>query len=402
MIPMYLVKQNFTCKSINNIEEHILSELNNMGIREKIFSGMKLCLTYGSRGFPYGFKVISTLIEIFKSWGADPFIIPAMGSHGGGTDEGQMQVLKKMGITEEALKVPVKSCVDSVYTGQTSGGVPVYCDKYALEADGVFLFNRIKPHTGFRAPIESGLTKMMSVGMGKVKGAEVAHKAGLGHHLVDMSDVIEKNIKLLGGLASVDNFNGDALVLKGVRPENRKKTEEELLKLAWEQLPKLPFNHLHILIVDFMGKNISGSGMDVNVIGIHRRIGGDPVLKYETIVVLDLTPESKGNALGIGYADITTKALVDKIDFQNTYKNGLTTGFLGSVKIPCTLPAEREAILTAFNLHGLKDCKIARIKDTKHLEHLWISEPLLKEAANFEIIKKTDSIFNCAGNYMTH
>ncbi|GAW92258.1 DUF2088 domain-containing protein, partial [Calderihabitans maritimus] len=300
---------------------------------------------------------------------------------------------------EEALNVPIKSCVDAVLVGQTPSGVPVYCDKYALEADGVFLFNRVKPHTGFRAPIESGLSKMMAVGMGKVRGAEEAHRAGLGHHLVEMADVIANKINLLGGIASVDNFQGEALVLKGVKPEERKEIEKELLKLAWEQLPKVPFNHLHVLIVDQMGKNISGSGMDVNVIGIHRRLGGNPVQRYETLVVLDLTPESKGNALGIGYADITTQELVNKIDFQNTYKNALTTGFLGSVKIPCTLPTEREAIETACKLYELQNCRVARIKDTKHLEYLWISEALLPEAQNMEIIKKVDSIFDTGVYY---
>lgn len=394
MLPMYLVKQNFTYRTIDNVEDHIRAEMHNMGIRERIFPGMRICLTYGSRGFPYGVSVIRTLVETFKAWGADPFIVPAMGSHGGGTDEGQIQVLKKLGVTEEALNVPIKSCVESVLLGETNGVIPVYCDKYALEADGVFLFNRVKPHTGFRAPIESGLTKMMAVGMGKVKGAEAAHQAGLGHHVVEMADVIEKKINLLGGIASVDNFRGEALVLKGVRPEERIETEKALLKLAWEQLPKVPFDHIHVLIVDRMGKNISGSGMDVNVIGIHRRLGGNPVQKYETIVVLDLTPESEGNALGIGYADLTTEELVNKINFCNTYKNAFTTGFLGSVKIPCTMPSAREAIEAACNMYGVRDCRVARIKDTKHLEYLWISEPLLKEAANLEIIKRVDSVFD--------
>ncbi|MFZ5651735.1 MAG: lactate racemase domain-containing protein [Bacillota bacterium] len=392
MLPMYLVKQNFTYRLIDNVEDHIRAEMHS--IRERIFPGMKICLTYGSRGFPYGVRVIRTLVETFKAWGADPFIIPAMGSHGGGTDEGQIQVLKKLGVTEEALNVPIKSCVESVLIGETNGGIPVYCDKYALEADGVFLFNRVKPHTGFRAPIESGLTKMMAVGMGKVKGAEAAHQVGLGHHIVEMADVIEKKINLLGGIASVDNFRGEALLLKGVRPEERIETEKALLKLAWEQLPKIPFDHLHVLIVDRMGKNISGSGMDVNVIGIHRRLGGNPVQKYETIVVLDLTPESEGNALGLGYADLTTKELVNKINFFNTYKNAFTTGFLGSVKIPCTMPSAREAIEAACKMYGVRDCRVTRIKDTKHLEYLWISEPLLKEAANLEIIKRVDSVFD--------
>lgn len=397
MFPMYLVKQNLDCSSIIDVEAHVRSELNGMGLRDRVTPGMKICLTYGSRGFPYGLRVIRTLVDVFKAWGADPFIVPAMGSHGGGTDEGQVQVLQKMGITEESLGVPVKSCVDSVYLGDTPGGVPVYCDKYALEADGVFLFNRVKPHTGFRAPIESGLTKMMSVGLGKVKGAEAAHRAGLGHVLVEMARVIDQKINLLGGIASVDNFQGDALVLKGVKPEDRENAEQELLKLAWQQLPKIPFDHLHVLIVDEMGKNISGSGMDVNVIGMHRRLGGKPVQNYETLVALDLTPESKGNALGIGYADITIQSLVDKIDFQNTYKNSLTTGYLSSVKIPYTLPTEREAIETACNLHCGEDCRVVRIKDTKHLEYLWISEPLLAEAKNLEIIKKVNSIFDTVG-----
>lgn len=397
MFPMYLVKQPFDYRSIIDVEAHIRAELNSMGLRDRVSPGMKICLVYGSRGFSYGPRVIRTLVDVFKSWDAEPFIVPAMGSHGGGTDEGQVQVLQKMSISEELLGVPVKSCVEAVYLGDTPGGVPVYCDKYAMEADGVFLFNRVKPHTGFRASIESGLTKMMSVGLGKVKGAEAAHRAGLGYALVEMARVIEENINLLGGIASVDNPLGDALILKGVKPEDREKVDQDLLKLAWQKLPKIPFDHLHLLIVDEMGKNISGTGMDVNVIGMHRRLGGNPVQNYEILVVLDLTPESKGNALGIGFADITVKSLVDKIDFQSTYKNALTSGFLGSVKIPFTLSIEHEAIETACNLRCDKACRVVRINNTKSLEYFWISESLLAEAKNLEVIKAVDSIFDTIG-----
>lgn len=394
MFTMYLVKQQFNCDAVTNVEEHVGNELKRMEVRKQVFPGMKICLTYGSRGFAYGFSVIKALVENFKAWGADPFIIPAMGSHGGGTDEGQIQVLKKMGISEESLGVPVKSCVESVHIGETPRGIPVYCDKHALGADGVFLFNRVKPHTGFRAPIESGLTKIMAVGMGKVKGAEAAHRAGLGNHLVDMARVLEKHINLIGGIASVDNFRGEPFILKGVKPDEREKTEKELLNVAWGNLPKIPFEHLNVLIVDQMGKNISGSGMDVNVIGMHRRLGGTPTLNYETLVVLDLTDESKGNALGIGYADLTTKKLVDKIDFQNTYKNALTTGFLGSVKVPCVIPTEQEVIKTACGFYQPATCRVVRIKDTKHLEYMWISEPLLEEAQGVKVIRKVNSIFD--------
>ncbi len=398
MFSMYLVKQKFNCESITNIEEHVERELKRLGLYNKVFPGMKICLTYGSRGFPYGFRVIKALVDNFKAWGAEPFIVPAMGSHGGGTDEGQIQVLKKMGISEESLGVPVKSCVESVFIGETPHGVPVYCDKYALEADGVFLFNRVKPHTGFRAPIESGLTKMMAVGLGKVKGAEAAHRAGLGKHLVEMARVIDQHIKLLGGIASVDNFRGELYILKGVKPLEREEVEIQLLKAAWGQLPGIPFDNLDVLVVDRMGKNISGSGMDVNVIGMHRRLGGAPTLNYRTLVVLDLTEESNGNALGIGFADLTTRTLVDKIDLQNTYKNALTTGFLGSVKIPCILPTEKEAIETACSYYQPEKCRVVRIRDTQHLEYIWISKPLLKEAYGLEVIKRVDSIFECNDN----
>ncbi|WP_027363832.1 nickel pincer cofactor-dependent isomerase, group 22 [Desulfotruncus alcoholivorax] len=393
MFPMYLIKQSYDCQMITNIEEHVRGELERIGAREKVFPGMNLCLPYGSRGFPYGLRVIQTLAEIFKSWGAEPFIVPAMGSHGGGNDKGQAEVLEKMGITEQVLKVPIKSCAQGVYLGRTSQGVPVYCDKYALEADGVFLFNRVKPHTAFRAPIESGLTKMLTVGLGKPEGAQAAHRAGLGRHIVEMAEIVERNIKLIGGIAAVDNFRGDALILKGVRPKERQKADMELLQTAWCHLPRLPFEHLHVLVIDQMGKNISGTGMDINVIGLHRRFGGNPDKNYQTIVVLELTSETKGNAHGIGYADITTRQLVDRIDWQTMYKNAITTGILSSVKIPCTLPSEREAIETACRIYGLNGCRVARIKDTKHLEYFWVSEPLLNELEDIEIIKKVDDIF---------
>jgi len=391
---MYLIEQRLNTDCITNIEEHVQEELERIGLGKEIYPGMNVGIAYGSRGFSYGPKVLSILIGFFRSHGAKPFIIPAMGSHGGGTELGQIQVLNKIGINEENLQIPIKSSVDSVLVGYTPNDIPVYCDKYALEADGVFLFNRIKPHTAFRAPIESGLCKMMAIGLGKVNGAQAIHRAGLGKHIVEAARVIKTKIKLLGGLASIDNSEGDAYMLRAVEPTNIEAAEEEMLIKAWGQLPMIPFDCLNILIIDWMGKNISGSGMDVNIVGMHRRLGGIPKQTFETVVVLDLTSESKGNALGIGYADITTKKLVEKIDYASMYKNGLTAGFLGHMKIPYTVLTNNEAITTAMELHKGKDLRIVRIKDTKSLKYIWVSENLLKECKDYKVIKKVDDILD--------
>ncbi|WP_240675814.1 lactate racemase domain-containing protein [Ammoniphilus sp. CFH 90114] len=374
---MYLVEQPFNKKKIENITETVKNEL--ARFKPHIKPGMRLALPSGSRGFPYGVEVMKVLADTFRSWGADPFIIPAMGSHGGGTAEGQIKVLENLGISEQTIGIPVCSSMEVVHLGQTPSGVDVYCDRLAFEAEGIFIYNRIKPHTAFRAPIESGLSKMLAVGLGKKKGAETLHRAGLGAHIVEAARLIREKTRFIGGLAIVDNPWGEALEMKAARPDEMEEIEEQLLKLAWENIPLLPYDHLHVLIIDYIGKDISGSGMDVNVVGMHRRLGGTPTQHFETIVALDLTLASKGNALGIGYADITTRELVDKINMQAIMENAIATGFLGTAKIPVTMPSKQAAIDLAVRLHSTKDLRVARIKNTKYLQQFWISEALFRE-----------------------
>lgn len=374
------VRQDIPADRVADLEGALVEGLERAGVWQRVRPGMRVAITSGSRGFSYNVTVLRTLVAQLKARGAEPFIFPAMGSHGGSTAEGQEQVLRDLGITPESVGAPIRSSMEVVQLGTTASGMPVFCDRLAYEADGIILFNRVKPHTAFRGPIESGLVKMAVVGMGKRHGAEAAHRAGLSSEvLLEGFRLVREKTRLLCGIATVENFREEAAELRVLLPEEIPEQEPLLLKKAWDLLPRLPFDRLDVLVVDRMGKDISGTGMDVNVIGIHRRIGGTGLPDIRTIVVLDLTPASHGNALGVGFADLVPRRLVDKIDFKATYANVITTGFYGSGKIPVTLPTAREAVEVALRPFEPDRVRLVRIRDTKHLDTFWVSQALLPE-----------------------
>jgi hypothetical protein len=285
-------------------------------------------------------------VAALKSMGLKPFVIPAMGSHGGGKAEGQTGILADLGITRASVGAPIVSNMDVVSLGRIGSGAEVFFAKDALNADHIVVINRIKPHTAFRSEVESGLCKILAVGCGRQKGAANMHRYDLAQTIVPAARLIIQQAPVLCGLAVTENALGGTHSLKLTRPAEFPARDSEFLKIAWTLLPRLPVDDLDILLLDEMGKNVSGAGMDPNVIGFWRREGGPRRPDYRILVVLDLTPHSHGNATGIGMADLTTRRVVDSVDWEATYLNAFTSGVLRSARMPIqsTIATNRASI----------------------------------------------------------
>jgi hypothetical protein len=310
----------------------------------------------------------------------EPYIIPAMGSHGGATAEGQAQVLAELDITEGSVKAPIISNMEVVSLGHIESGAEVFFAKDALVADHLVVINRVKPHTVFRSEVESGLCKILAVGCGRQKGAENMHKYDLGKTIIPAARLIMQKTSVLCGLAVTENAFGGTHSIKLAGPQEFAAVDREFLKIAWTLLPKLPMDDLDILLVDEMGKNVSGAGMDPNVIGFWRREGGARKPDFRILIVLDLTPHSHGNATGIGMADLTTRRVIDQIDWNATYMNVFTSGVLRSARMPIPLENDRAAVEVALaRVPVPANARMARIINTSKLATFWASEAILPE-----------------------
>ena len=386
---MYRVRQRSDDTRVDNIAETVKSEMNKLSF-QTVKPAQRIAITAGSRGVANIAEILRAIVDFCQSIGAEPFIFPAMGSHGGATSEGQLAVLRQLGVTESYVKAPVLSSMETKEIGKTEDGVPVFIDKHAHSADHIIVVNRIKSHTKFKAPIESGLMKMMAIGMGKHKGAELYHRAAIqytfGRIIIGAGREVIARAPVLCGLGIVENSSGETARIAALRPEEIESKETELLLLAKEKMAKLPFDEIDLLIVDEMGKDISGVGIDPNVTGRNRDIlaGFPHPTHIKRLFVRDLTEKSKGNATGIGLADITTKRLVDKINRSATYINCITGISLEKAAIPMYVENDREAIEIALGSIGLtppEESKIMRIKNTLQLEVVEISEAYV-EASN--------------------
>jgi len=383
---MVEVRQKIHAPRLEDFIGEIRKELNRVNLSEKIKPGDEIAITAGSRGIAHYREILSTVIGEVKKAGGKPFLVPAMGSHGGATPEGQLAVLRELEITSETMGVPIRATMEVDEIGRLENGVPVYVDRNALKADGIIVVNRVKPHTDFKGEIESGLMKMLVIGLGKQKGAEMIHSyRSEGYHklLPEAARLMLKKLPIIVGLAIVENAFHEIAIVKAIEPENIEEEEKKLLKKAKSLIARIPFKDIDVLIIDEIGKNISGTGMDTNVVGRFWLPGEyEPSApKIKRIVVLDLTEETRGNAIGIGLADITTKRLVDKIDYQATFVNALTAGHVEGSKTPAFLPNDREAITIALRTCGPidpREAKVVRIRNTLNLERMWISEGLLK------------------------
>jgi hypothetical protein len=384
---MVEAKQEFDQPKVEDIKKEIRQELVKKGLKDRVRKGQRIAVTAGSRGIANIAEILATVVEEVRKAGGEPFIVPAMGSHGGSTPEGQVEVLCSLGVTEETVGAPIVSSMEVDPVGTLEGGVTVYLDRKALQADGIFVVGRVKPHTDFKGGIESGLLKMLAIGLGKQKGAEMIHWHKYdGYHRImpEAGKLIAEKTNVVMGLAILENASHETAMVRALLPGEFVAGEMMLLETAKGLLPRIPFKEVDVLIVEEIGKNISGVGMDTNVTGRFWMPGeSDPkATTVGKIVVLDLSEETHGNAIGIGLADLTTARAASKIDHQQTYVNCLTQGSGETGKIPPFLPSDRDAITTAVRICGPVDpakARVVRIKNTQELERIWVSESLAKE-----------------------
>jgi hypothetical protein len=378
------VRQKFEAIRLPDIDAAVSAQFKRPEVRSRIQPGQSVAVGCGSRGVANIAEITRATIRELQAAGAKPFVFPAMGSHGAATAEGQKKVLESYGITEAFTGVPIKASMETKIVGHLPDGTPVHVDKNAAEADAIVVINRIKPHTGFRGPTESGLTKMLSIGIGKIVGAATYHMHGMDRFpelLPQIRDTIIANCNLLFGVGVVENAFDETALIEVVPAEQLATREPQLQALSKQHMPQLYFDEIDVLIIDEMGKNISGAGFDPNITGRNRRsIQWAPKPLIKKIVVLGLTRETMGNATGIGSADVITMRIWREFDVPSTYANIITSANLDGAAIPMIMNTDREAIsLAVKSVVRVKpqDCRIVRIRNTLHLSEIQVSEPLL-------------------------
>ncbi len=357
------------------------------GIVSRVPAGGSVAVTVGSRGIADLVVIVRAVVDALRSLGFRPFVVAAMGSHGGGTAEGQRELLAELGVTESSVGCPVRCEMDTVVLGTNAFGLPIHFDRNAFDADGIVLLNRIKPHTSFTGDYESGLLKMLAIGLGKREGAAQVHKLGLPglvQLLPEVGAFLLRRTPVALGLAIVENAHDRPARIVAVEPEEILEVEPTLLAEARSLMPGLPFADLDVLIVGELGKNYSGTGMDPNVIGRLRvettRDHPSPVVTR--LAVLDVSEESRGNALGIGFADLTTERLVRAIDPTPVRVNSFTSNFLARARVPLAMPTDREVIAACLDTCWRIDpaeARVALIPNTLELTTLWVTRPLAAE-----------------------
>lgn len=384
----YKAEQSFSNDQCENIRDAIFENIDTLLESAQIPKGSSVAISAGSRGIDQIADIYKFTVEKLQKEGYSPFLFSAKGSHGGGEAEGQRELLASLGVTESYVGARISCSPETVCIGTTDQylpGLPIFTAKEASEADFVLAVNRIKPHTNFTGEFESGIMKMLSVGMGRAKGAETVHKLGTEHMLNAIKAIgtgVLKNLNVLGCIAIVENAYDQIAIIKGIPANEIFEKEPGLLMEAKKRMPSIPLKDLDLLVVQQIGKNFSGTGMDTKMIG-RIRINGipepmEPRIKF--IGALDLSGESHGNANGIGLADFTTKKLFEKIDYKKTYTNVLTSGNVMRVAIPMTTENDRDlfrTVIKALKPEKVSDLKIMIIKNTLQLKDFWISEELL-------------------------
>jgi hypothetical protein len=406
------IRQSFERPRVENVAVRVQQALEQLDVGNTIRPGQTVALTAGSRGIANIPVILKSIANHLKKLGAKPFLVPAMGSHGGGTAEGQREILESYGITEEFVGAPIKASMEVVALGTTPEGYPVYLDKHASQADHLGVVGRVKPHTNYHGPIESGLLKMMMIGLGK-------HVGALAYHRILLEKPYDRVVRSVGrtlcsrapiafGLATVENAYDETARIEAVRPADFEKTEEELLALARRWLMRLPFHEADLLIIDEIGKNISGSGMDTNVVGRKRSLRHEPATtdqpQMRHIFIRGLTEKTHGNAAGIGLADFTTTRVIQHMDYRATRINCLTAGYPEGAILPVHFDTDREVIDAALAIAGTRridEARVMRIRNTLEIQELEISEACLaeKRCTEFAPIGAAKSMgFDGAGN----
>jgi len=390
-------------EAIANINQTVIQEMDESGIQ--IYPGMKIAIAVGSRGINNLAEIVRSVVSYLKAKGAEPFIVPAMGSHGGANAKGQIEVLEGYQVTESYTGAPIKSSMAVVELPNDGLATKVYMDKYAYEADGTIIINRIKAHTDFHDKFESGLVKMCVIGLGKHKQALAIHHfrlKGLREMIAPAAEKVIEHGNILLGIGIVENAYDQTKIIKAIKPKDFFTEEPKLLKISKESMPKLPVDDLDILIIDEMGKDISGVGLDTNIIG-RMKVGDRNEPEYPritNIVITDLTEASHGNALGLGLGDIITQRLFDKINLKAMYANVITSTFLDRGKIPVIAKDDREALDYAIITCGAvkkENLKVIRIKNTLKLGEFYATKAvgkLLKDNPDITLVEEESDAFN--------
>ena len=379
------VEYSFDTGYIEDVEKSLLDTLTQSGVMNKVKPGASIAIAVGSREIDHVAAIVKTIILEVKKAGGVPFIVPSMGSHAGANAEGQTSLLRNFGITEEAMGVPIKSSMETTHVGMTDDGLEVRIDRFAGEADGIILVARVKPHTSFRGNVESGLMKMLAIGLGKQHGAALCHQLGfdsMGVNVWNFGKVMIAKKPVLFGLAIVENSIHKTYHIEAVPSEKFEEREPPLLVEAKSLIPKIPFEDIDLLIVDEMGKEYSGTGMDLNVIGRNSHLGPS-IPNPKRIAVFDLTDNSHGNASGMGSADVITERFEKKIDRVAGYVNGITVKECAGLRMPAVMENERQALKLCINslIPEIKatELRAVWIHNTLDLRRIYVSEGLLPE-----------------------
>jgi hypothetical protein len=388
------IRQTFERPVVHDVAAAVRTALERIDLGRKIRRGQTVALTAGSRGVANIPVILRATADHLKGLGARPFLVPAMGSHGGGTAEGQRQVIESYGITEEFVGVPIRASMEVVTLGTTPEGFPVYLDKHASQADHIGVIGRIKPHTNYHGPVESGLLKMMMIGLGKHVGALAYHRILLEQPydpvVRSVGRLMRQKAPIAFGLGAVENAYDETALVEAVLPDDFERREEELLVLARRWLARLPYAEADVLVIDEIGKDISGSGMDTNVVGRKRSLRFGKVVEpadfrmpmMRHIFVRGLSAHTHGNATGIGLADFTTTRLVKAMNYKATCINCLTAGYPDGANIPVHFDTDREVIDAALAIAGTRrpeEARVMRIRNTLCLEEVEVSEACLGE-----------------------
>lgn len=404
---LYPIKQALPKGEPVDIDRALEAEWTRLDLASAVY-GKRIALGFGSRGVASIDKIAAKLVALVKASGGEPFIVPAMGSHGGATPAGQIEVLAGLGISEETVGCPIHATMEVIDTGMTSTGLPAYIDKNVYEADGLIITNRTKVHTDFHGPHESGLLKMLAIGLGKETGARTIHQqstVGLRDYMPVIAQHLINSVNFVAGFGVVEDGYHSVARLEGFTAETVVEGDQRLLQQSRELMPSLPVEEIDLLIIDEMGKNISGAGMDTNIIGRWLVEGElEPTSpRIKRIVVLDLTDASHGNATTYGFADFMSKTLFDKIDFQKTMKNMFTSGSLKRCRMPLFFDTDEETIKAglydAFRSDPSQcaNARVMRIKNTLEIETLWVSANILAELTGQETITVGDGAARAAG-----
>lgn len=386
---IFRIRQRLVSRRIADLEAAVRRALDGIRVRERVRPGQTAAVTAGSRGIANYARILRTVVQYLRESGVEPFIVPAMGSHGGGTAEGQREVLARYGITAETMGCPIRASMETVVVGRAAEGFDVHFDRFAFQADHVLVVNRVKPHTQFTGPIESGLMKMLLIGLGKHRGAATYHRAvedfGFDRIVRSVGRLVLERCRILCGLALVEDAFDETGHVEALLPEQFETREPDLLALAKDWMPRLPFDDAHVLLIDRLGKDVSGAGIDTNVIGRkyhyhHAAEGERPRIRY--ICVRGLTEATHGNAIGIGFAEFCRNAVIRGMDAEATRINALTAGHVAAGMLPFDYPTDREMLAHALANIGLTpppQSRLMWIADTSHLAELECSAAYWEE-----------------------